>query len=623
MKKGNVKTLLLLTGLIFISFSMTSAGAGIEKNETVYVLLSPDGDVADQRVVNRLHAKGQVTEAVDYGDYLSVRNMQSGPEPVADGDRIEWDTDILMQKDIYYEGITDRQLPVRVLIQYFLDGVRIDAEKLAGRSGKLRMEMQFSNLTGRTLPVVYESCDGSMITEDTKIFVPFLVQVSYAADLEVFSEIWAPDAIKVVSGKTMNLGFSVFPYPQAGIAFEMTGVNISLESLMITIVPMMPPIPETGMEEKVVELYEGIVSLDKGFVSFVDGAGQLSEGSREISSKGELLLSSIKELAEGSRQIETGASRLVDGYDEGMSGLEEVTAGLDSLSDGLGMSSQGMDALASSAKGISESCAALAQSSCLVAEAASSLCEGLSQLEDSSSRTASEALTLTRQYPQNSKLYELGNSIISQDEAVKQLLEAGRELSDGTRELDNGFSVLIESMDEQFIPGIEQTGAAMKETAANAKILADALNEYRDGQNEFGSGLVECAAGAGRLAEGINVLDNSSRILFDGLDELGSAALQMHEGLAKMQSQGISVMNNSLAAAVEQMRKGRAVESKMKELAEDYHSFMDNERNINSSVQFLLKTDRIEYNEEPPDMQTVQKDGKGGFFERLLKLFGL
>ncbi len=623
MKKGIVKTLLLITGFVFISFSMTSAGAGIEKNETVYVLLSPDGGVVDQRVVNRLHAKGHVTEAVDYGDYSSVRNMQSGPEPVVDGDRIEWNTDILTQRDIYYEGITDRQLPVGVSIQYFLDGMRVDDRQLTGGSGRLRLEIEFSNQTGRTVPVVYESCNGSMIIEDTKIYVPFLAQVSYAADLEVFSEIWAPDAIKVVSGKTMNLGFSAFPYPEAKVSFEMTGVNISLESLMITVVPVMPPIPETGIEEKVVELYEGVASLDKGFVSFVDAAGQLSEGSSELISKGELFLSSIEELAEGSRQIETGASRLVDGYNGGMGGLQEITAGLNSLSHGLGTSSQGMDAVAASAKSISESCSVLAQSSELIAEAASSLYEGLSQLEDSGSQTASEALSLTEQHPHDSKLYELGNSIIIQNETVKQLVETGRALSDGTRELDNGFSVLIESMDGQFIPGIEQTGAAMKETAANAQILADALNEYENGQKEFGSGLAQCAAGAGRLVEGIDVLDNSSRILFDGLNEFGSATLQMHDGLDKMQSQGIRTINDSLAAAADQMRKGRIIESRMKELAEGYRSFMDNERNISSSVQFLMKTDRIEYKEEPPDRQTVQKDRKGGFFERLLKLFGL
>ena len=76
-------------------------------------------------------------------------------------------------------------------------------------------------------------------------------------------------------------------------------------------------------------------------------------------------------------------------------------------------------------------------------------------------------------------------------------------------------------------------------------------------------------------------------------------------------------------SAIEDMTAEAFIE-KMEELANDYRSFADNQRNRNSSVQFIMKTDRVVYenDELKPGIQD-ETESKVNWWEQLLKLFGL
>ena len=63
---------------------------------------------------------------------------------------------------------------------------------------------------------------------------------------------------------------------------------------------------------------------------------------------------------------------------------------------------------------------------------------------------------------------------------------------------------------------------------------------------------------------------------------------------------GLDDMENSLGEAIEELRLGRSTADQMKILAGQYGSFMDNQHNKNSSVQFIMKTKAIENKEPSP-----------------------
>ena len=58
------------------------------------------------------------------------------------GNDLTWSTD---GKDIYYQGKTEKNLPVSVGIKYYMDGTEVSPEALAGKTGHLKMEVTYAN----------------------------------------------------------------------------------------------------------------------------------------------------------------------------------------------------------------------------------------------------------------------------------------------------------------------------------------------------------------------------------------------------------------------------------------------------------------------------------------------
>lgn len=59
----------------------------------------------------------------------------------ADG-ALTWQAD---GNDIYYQGTTDKELPIDMKMTYYLDGKEISPEDLAGKSGKVTIRMDYTN----------------------------------------------------------------------------------------------------------------------------------------------------------------------------------------------------------------------------------------------------------------------------------------------------------------------------------------------------------------------------------------------------------------------------------------------------------------------------------------------
>ncbi len=275
------------------------------KNETVYVVLDPEGKVVDQRIVNRIYrCQDEKAEKIkDYGSYTAISNMTSDAEPVLQDSIVLWDSELLQEGDIYYEGITGKSLPVDFQIDYYLDGKSIEAAALAGRSGKLQIAIKVRNNLAVEGAVTYRDYHGENTQQKDTNYIPLLVQGTYTADLNRFSEIEVTDGTGIVTGQNMSISFMAFPYPEAEIVLSMQGEEIELNQIMLVIIPQLPPIPEVDMEDDLVELIDGISAVSEGLTGLHDGADQIYQGldqfrnkSNEMLSKIEPLLSLIEEL---------------------------------------------------------------------------------------------------------------------------------------------------------------------------------------------------------------------------------------------------------------------------------------------------------------------------------------
>jgi len=610
-------------------------GSGfVSKDETVYVILDHDGKVLEQRVVNRIYGKGEIKQIRDYGQYSSVRNMETSAEPKVQDGQIVWDGQLLKKGDIYYEGITDKELPIEVSIRYFLDGREVDAQSLVGKSGNLRIEIGIKNKLKVTQPITYESYEKGSISKEYEHYVPFLVQVSYPVDLNIFSDVKADEAVKVVTGRTMNLSFATFPYPDAKVTFEMRGSNIELKPLTFTVIPQVPPVPDVDMEDELKKMLDGVREIRDGLKQFGAATQPLASGGKQMAEGKQALERGISALVAGSDELDESSDELIAGFDVSVQGFNELKDGVTKLAEGLNEVAAGMNRLAGSAGEVSSAVNSLAQAASQLQDAANgwaqNMAPGLLQLVNINEEMLTIAQKLVQEQPEGSDLYKLGQMVIKQNRLIESMggpesiINSGAQLLGAINGVKEAVDKLKEGLDSQFIPGIQAINDSIASLASGAKATLDGMEEYQKGQTAYRQGLVKYVEGVGDVADGLDALSGNLTRLFTGMDSLVKVLEKMDEGLSAMDSQGLSEMEEGIIQAIDDMRFAKALKRRMEELADGYRSFMDNERNKNSSVQFIMRTREIAYEEEAKEAQDVQDiQPKMNLWERLLDLLGL
>lgn len=155
----------------------------LSKDETVYTNLTYLGRSKTSTVVNKLIYQGQ-EEILDETELKKILNINGKEKYTLDGNTLTWQTN---KKDIYYQGSTDKQLPITVKIKYYLDGKKISARKLKGKKGQVKVVMDFQN----NLPSTYQN---------RPIYTPFVVTVGTILDSKNTTQ------IEVENGKVIDTG---------------------------------------------------------------------------------------------------------------------------------------------------------------------------------------------------------------------------------------------------------------------------------------------------------------------------------------------------------------------------------------------------------------------------------
>ena len=171
---------------------VTNAGSGegeTEKDETVYVFTDANGSVNKIIVSDWLKNSDSFKTIDDYSDLRDIENLK-GYETfkTAANDEKKWDAE---GNDIYYQGTSDKPLPIDMKITYRLDGKEISANDIKGKSGLVKIRFDFTNNE-------YEMCE--INGEDVKIYVPFTVITGMILNNDTFKN------VEVTNGRLVNDG---------------------------------------------------------------------------------------------------------------------------------------------------------------------------------------------------------------------------------------------------------------------------------------------------------------------------------------------------------------------------------------------------------------------------------
>lgn len=169
--------------------SYDTAAGSYSKSETVYVNMSAEGEVTSKIVTDWLHTDTPQTYIDDTSSLSDIQNVKSSLQPIKNADgTYRWNMETT---DLYYRGVTEKDIPVNFNITYYLDGKQIEAEKLAGQKGQVKMVITVNNESKKTVKI-----DG----KDTTVYTPFIVAGGMILSEDKFSN------ISVENGKTIGDG---------------------------------------------------------------------------------------------------------------------------------------------------------------------------------------------------------------------------------------------------------------------------------------------------------------------------------------------------------------------------------------------------------------------------------
>lgn len=279
-KAMSKKVVALVVAATVISTTVVPA-AEIKKDESVFVNLSSDGKLEKTTVSNWIHSTESNLEIKDKSSLSDIKNVKTDDEPVKDGENLTWKVE---GSDIYYQGKTDKELPLDISIKYSLDGEEVNTEDLAGKSGKVKIELEIKNK-------VYK--ETSINGKTRKIYTPFTTASSIILPVDKFKNVKSDGGVIISEGNNNIIGFVAFPGLQESLGIDDLDIGVELKNklvieadvekfemgpIMITATPELPDLSEIDKANSIDDLKDSLNQLKDGSDKLLDGTGKLRDG---------------------------------------------------------------------------------------------------------------------------------------------------------------------------------------------------------------------------------------------------------------------------------------------------------------------------------------------------------
>ena len=332
--------------------------------ETVQVYLSPDGSIESQRVYEQLALTGK--GRVDVTNPVStdgLRNLEGfGGFSVKDGKQVTT-TDVDGSKHLRSVSNFRKALPVTVKPSYVLDGKKVDAGDVVGKSGKLQVRFTVTNNTTKPQEVSFDDGKGGTVTKTVDVPVPLVGSLTTTAP-ERFTDIRAGGANTAGDGEGgTKLSYTMTLFPPLGsttTTFGYTaditdGVVPPVEVTLLPVDPLASPTFKTAadsyqggattgtkltagageIDTNLLKLRDGAATLLAGLIKLSDGADKLESGLTKDAVPGARKIAAGAGQLDGATKVHDGAARLHKGTGDVLDGAKQLKSGLGQISGGL------------------------------------------------------------------------------------------------------------------------------------------------------------------------------------------------------------------------------------------------------------------------------------------------
>ena len=280
------------------------------KDETVYSKLDNEGNNYKTIVSTHIENKENAELINDISDLLNIKNTSSDATYTQDGNKFVWNAN---KSDIYYQGETSKELPIECKIKYELDGKEVSSNEIAGKSGKVKVTVQYTNKEERTVDI-----NGKKV----KMYVPFVVvagtiiENENARNIEVSSGKVIDDGTKsVVVGMAMpglqeSLGLSKNDVEiPSDVEITMDATNFETSSIISYVTPKVLEEDDLKIFDKLDDVYSQVNTLQKSMNQIQDGANTLADGTTELANGANTLKDGVTTAYNGAQTISSEVAK--------------------------------------------------------------------------------------------------------------------------------------------------------------------------------------------------------------------------------------------------------------------------------------------------------------------------
>lgn len=619
-KKFKRKKILSFASAAVVAFTMTAApvfaatDSGNTKDETVYVVTESDGSQSDLIVSDHLKNKSGKDKIEDISTLTNIENVKGKEKFKREDDgTLSW---YAKGNDIYYQGKTDQDAPVSMDIKYYLDGKEVEGADLSGKTGKVKIVINYTNNA---------EYDG--------IKVPFVVLTGMVLENDMFQN------VTVSSGKVIDDGQKSFIVGMAapgiadnlGISEDELGFGSTVEITgdakkfapedMMTVVTNdffqdidMSQLGVGDLDSQIGQLdsaakqlvagtntlYKGIETLNSSSAALATGVGKLNQGAAKIDENTKTALLGSQKLAAGSQYLSSQLTQQLNDMGKGVNTLAEksgeLTEGLKDMQSKVnGNNTKENPGLAPSAKAFAQKVAGLDKVKTGISNSVASDKEAIAELRNLESSMSDETKASVE-----AQLKTLETNVTTKENYLKSfdtatLTESANAISAGVDAIQAGLNGDGTTENPGAVNGangitqaiITQLGGAIKDATASDSELSVGLKTLVDGSSELAAGEAQLSDGASQLADGMNELYSKSGLLISGIGQLDAGSKKLNDGMSQFYKEGIgkivSLYNDKLKGTVNNAGKMVAV-------GKAYNTFTQVPEGMDGSVKFIYRT---------------------------------
>ena len=426
----------------------------VYKEETVYVNADATGNSDEVTVSDWLKNSGSVSgNLTDESILKEIKNVKGDETFTENGDQLTWNT---AGEDIYYQGTTDKELPVSVKLTYFLDGKEVKPDELKGKSGHLKIQVQYTNNEKKTVTV-----DG----KEEDVYTPFIMMTGMILPNETFSNVTIDNG-KVISDGSRNIvvGFGMpglkdsldldeettkeaedkgvtipenFEMEADVTDFTMSSTFTVALTDLLDDMDMDNIIDVDSLKDSLNELEDAALELVSGSGTLADGASTLADGVSSYTAGADELNAGIQKYLGSNGELNGSVTEYVNGVGKVVKGVKDYTSGTNALANGVTSYVAGEQKIAAGAAQLSQLSKGLEQVQTAV-DTLSKAADGKGEATDDLVIAANQLAAGTKQLQavlgseevtalltQVNGMVTTGNELISATESLSASLQTG------------------------------------------------------------------------------------------------------------------------------------------------------------------------------------------------------